>query len=1058
MKFKFYFFIPVFLLLAECNQHPAEINIINRHPQDFKSLSSHFSTPPVEYSTIPFWVWNDQVTYKKIDDQLMDYKDNGIDQVFIHPRPGLISEYLSEDWFDLVAHAVETAKKLNMKIWLYDENSFPSGFAGGHVPASLPDDADLVVGLKMHKMDMLDSSRIYDYAVILKQIGNSFANISNGAQNYLHEKGEYYAFTKWYYPDHQGLFGGFSYVDLLAYGITERFIRATMKGYEEYIGDEFGETVPGIFTDEPHIHTTDDPSVIKFTPVLFSRFSETYGYPLENYLPCLFEEIGDWKNIRHDYYSLLLNLFVERWAKPWKIYTDSNKLRWTGHYWEHMWPNPEYVADNMALYAWHQVPGIDMLFNDEKGRPDQFGNIRAVKELGSVANQFGKERTLSETYGGSGWDLDFSDMKRLGDWEFALGVNMMNQHLSYMTLKGARKRDFPLSFSYHSSWWKQYKILTDYFRRLSFALSSGQQINKILILEPTSTAWMYYSPDQGIKDLGISGKMKVFDNAFREFLDFLEIQQVEYDLGSERILMESAHVEKDLLIVGQRDYSLVVLPPCFENLEESTFILLSRYLDQGGKVISFNGPPTFIDGNISQKAKEKFSIPRRNLIYAETNDEEIIYEHMKSDDYLPVDPGNWQGRIFHHRRMMEDGQLLFISNYDTLQTASIQFKCKGRSVLELDLLTGDIYTVPVNQVDGLLLIHFELPPANSKLFFVSKNDEKFPERKSWNPGIMNPLPVENTEIRINDHNAILLDYCDLEINGRTFNDIYFYQASEMVFKEYLGEIYGFNYNPWSVAVQFRTNILDKNENLLETNGYSADFEFMVDKDFLPGQIQAVIENPGLSSVLMNDHPLNPIPDRWWLDQEFGVYDLTEYIKEGRNILRIDVKPMNVLAELEPVYLIGDFSVLPVKKGWRITIPEEPEIGSWKKMGLPFYSESISYIKSILIDNQSPEHVIIELPSWQGTVAEILINKEPAGIIAWPPYQLDISEQLKIGKNQVEVKIFGSLKNLLGPHHNHPKRGFVTPWSFFYAPEHQPSGLDYDLNDYGLMQDFQLNGY
>ena len=56
----------------------------------------------------------------------------------------------------------------------------------------------------------------------------------------------------------------------------------------------------------------------------------------------------------------------------------------------------------------------------------QFGNVRAVKELRSVANQMGYTRTLSETYGGGGWDETFKDFKRLGDWEYVLGVNFMN--------------------------------------------------------------------------------------------------------------------------------------------------------------------------------------------------------------------------------------------------------------------------------------------------------------------------------------------------------------------------------------------------------------------------------------------------------------------------------------------------------------------------------------------------------------------------------------------------------------------------------------------------------
>ena len=61
-------------------------------------------------------------------------------------------------------------------------------------------------------------------------------------------------------------------------------------------------------------------------------------------------------------------------------------------------------------------------------------------------------------------------MKRLGDWEYVLGINVMNQHLSFGTITGARKYDYPQSFSYHEPWWNHYGVLAAYFARLSLAL------------------------------------------------------------------------------------------------------------------------------------------------------------------------------------------------------------------------------------------------------------------------------------------------------------------------------------------------------------------------------------------------------------------------------------------------------------------------------------------------------------------------------------------------------------------------------------------------------------
>ena len=231
----------------------------------------------------------------------------------------------------------------------------------------------------------------------------------------------------------------------------------------------------------------------------------------------------------------------------------------------------------MAEYA--HMPGIDCLMNEWKTGPHaQFGNARASREIASIANQFGRKRTMCETFGAGGWDMTFFDQKRIADWLYATGVNFINQHLSYVTIKGARKRDHPLSFSYHEPWWFAYPLLADYFGRLSTALASGIQGNDVLVVEPTTSAWMYYSP---------SGETEPFTgigDRFQNFVNALEADQVEYDLASEHALAVSAGVEKNRLVIGQRGYSLVILPPGLENINRETLRLLDRFLRAGGKI------------------------------------------------------------------------------------------------------------------------------------------------------------------------------------------------------------------------------------------------------------------------------------------------------------------------------------------------------------------------------------------------------------------------------------------------------------------------------------------
>src|ERR1035437_3778086 len=189
------------------------------------------------------------------------------------------------------------------------------------------------------------------------------------------------------------------------------------------------------------------------------------------------------------------------------------------------------------------------------------------RELSSVANQLGMKRTLCEVYGAGGWDLRFEDMKRIGDWLEVLGVNTLNQHLSYVTLRGARKADHPQSFSYHEPWWEAYYVSAEYFARLSLALSQGEQMNRVLVLEPTTTAWMYQGDSARLKEIG---------DSFFELLMVLEAAPVEDDIGEEEVIARHGSLDGGHLKIGNRIYRQVVLPPLIETVNSATKELLGQ--------------------------------------------------------------------------------------------------------------------------------------------------------------------------------------------------------------------------------------------------------------------------------------------------------------------------------------------------------------------------------------------------------------------------------------------------------------------------------------------------
>ncbi len=1015
----------------------------------FDTLQKHFKEPAVEYSTAPFWVWNDEVTRAKIDNQLQHYKEQNIDQVIIHPRPGLITAYLSDEWNELCRYAVEKSEELDMKAWLYDENSYPSGFAGGHVPAEMAESYERGSSLDIKKVNELEEAHIDNSRIILKKQNGEYVDVTGDAE--AGDKGDYCLFRIQPFPEN-GWYGGFTYVDLIKPGVTEKFIEVTMEGYKQKIGDEFGGRVPGIFTDEPNIAPRGGRQTIKWTPTLFEDFEERWGYKLQPHLVSLFEETGDWRKIRHNYYGLLLELFIERWSKPWYQYTEENNLKWTGHYWEHGWPSPHHGGDNMAMYAWHQVPGIDMLFNTQEERPDQFGNVRAVKELSSVANQLDRKRTLSETYGGSGWSLSFEDMKRLGDWEYVLGVNLMNQHLSYMTLKGRRKGDYPPSFSYHAPYWEDYGVLAGYYKRLSYALSMGEQVNKTLVLEPTSTAWMYYSPDKpadGFRKLG---------KEFESLLDKMEKYQLEYDLGCENIIKDHGEVVDNSFVVGQRSYDLVVLPENMKNVDQPTFELLKQYISNGGQVLSLAEPPQYIDGLKRDDFQKLIARNGESWNQTETISDPEALELLKNKDFTVDKPQDIQGKVYHQRRQVEDGQIIFWSNFNKKKKASLSFETNGVAVSRMNAFSGEVEPYAYEKAEGeRVKLQFDLEPAGSLLLFIHEDEADATSGKVQKAGDEETIQVSGTDIERTSPNAFTLDYVDLTVQGEQFEDLYFSAAADSAYKLNGLERYGrAGYNPWAAAVQYETNILDMGEKFGEHSGFTATYTFETAGEFVPDALNAVIERAELYAVTVNGREIQPEQGEWWLDRSFAVFDIGDYIQPGKNTLTLSIQPMHIRAEIEPVYLVGDFGLTATEEGFQMVPSRDLDIGPWKDQHAPFYTHSVAYTKTF--EAEEDQGYKVKLNEWNGTVARVKVNGEKAGIIGWRPYELDVTRWIDQGENEVTVEVVGSFKNLLGPHHGDFTEGIVSPWNYYYISAGQPAGSQYDLDDYGLFEDFEVVRY
>ena len=96
-------------------------------------FSALFSHPGARYRDAPFWAWNCKLDGEELIRQIGVFRQMGMGGFHIHARTGLETPYLGPEFLKQVRRCVAEAKDHAMYCYLYDEDRWPSGSAGGQV-------------------------------------------------------------------------------------------------------------------------------------------------------------------------------------------------------------------------------------------------------------------------------------------------------------------------------------------------------------------------------------------------------------------------------------------------------------------------------------------------------------------------------------------------------------------------------------------------------------------------------------------------------------------------------------------------------------------------------------------------------------------------------------------------------------------------------------------------------------------------------------------------------------------------------------------------------------
>lgn len=631
------------------------------------ALISRLEQLPSKYKPIPFWSWNDQLDTEELCRQIHWMKSNSIGGFFMHARGGLKTPYLSDEWMEAIEACCNEAEKLGMNAWVYDENGWPSGFAGGKLLEN-PENRDMYITKHIGAYDPnAEVSYLLDGAALVRaQNGNASCQYLN---LYFHRS-----------P---------STADILNPDVVKQFLDVTHEKYKAHFGSQFPKKIAGFFTDEPQYYRADTP----YTPMIAEYFRKKYGEDILDNLGLVFVEKEGYRSFRYRYWLGMQELMLSSFAKQVYDWCEENNTALTGHYVEETSLGAQMMccAGAMPFYEYEHIPGIDWLGKDTN-------NEISPRQLNSAAQQLGKKQTLTETFACCGWNVTPAELKRIAGFQYACGVNLMCHHLLPYSEHGQRKRDYPAHFNPINPWIDEhFRDFNDYFSRLGYLLSKSQEPVNVAVLHPIRSAYLEYKRDI-LADDGFPASE--IEQPLRKTCRALSSRGVAYHFLDETLLEKHGFVDGAKIGCGQCTYTYFVLPKVL-TMGAKTERLIRQFVSHGGKVLLMDEKPAYLEGEPHSYDYLKANCTLEDIISAQ-----------------PFSVNTPDTELYCTYRLYDGKPFLFVQNASDCKryTQTFSFCEEYRSFITLDLITMEQKRMPLTVTLGkneslLLFPSFEPAPA-----------------------------------------------------------------------------------------------------------------------------------------------------------------------------------------------------------------------------------------------------------------------------------------------------------------------------------------------------------
>ncbi|ANF96950.1 hypothetical protein [Paenibacillus bovis] len=519
-----------------------------------------------------FWSINDSLNANRLIRQLDELQQSGIEGVVFHPRyyPDQPA-YMSQVYLDILSEVILHARSIGMEFWIYDENGWPSGTAGGQVIARHPqltcEWLEYKTDTSRHHVEVHARSAV---SSLDREATDTFIAITHeGYRTGLQP--EAFEYVTGFFTDEVGFLDGHS-VSVEKGAVP--WHRELPERYMQRYGEALEPLLPLLFIDKENTESealtsegagygVDRSVATKRTSperqdIPSRLYSYTYGAaPGSKEQNGLSEKV---QQLRIRYWELLTDALVEGYYRPIAEWCDRHGKLFTGHLKGEENPFFQLVHSGSCFSVLQglTLPGIDAL----ERYP---GNDFYPRMVHSIAVQQGRSGCLAEAHGGSGWGVTPETFSRYILWLAGHGVRQFVLHLSQYELSSQAVHDWPPSMPLHLSWHKVFpQVLQSIREQTRYLPDLRSKEPELLIVTPTRGVMASFHPADamvinvhdgaGVPDTP-AGRIS---NTFMQLVEYCHQAGIHYEFTEERVLEETGMLENGSVRIGERRYSRVM--------------------------------------------------------------------------------------------------------------------------------------------------------------------------------------------------------------------------------------------------------------------------------------------------------------------------------------------------------------------------------------------------------------------------------------------------------------------------------------------------------------------